>query len=138
TPPAARRVAEVRVAGTLADENIGGFSLLGGGPSATRSMAPLAAELERAREDPLTRGVLLEIEGVAGMASLEELRPKLAAIRAAGKPIVAWLPYGAGRGDLYLASACDRVVSTPEADFQQLGLRSERRYYRRLLESLGV
>ncbi|HTM57880.1 MAG TPA: S49 family peptidase, partial [Candidatus Udaeobacter sp.] len=137
-PRTARRIAEIRVAGNLADENIAGFSLLGGGGSSTRAVAPLEAELDRAREDPLTRGVLLRIDGVSGMANLEELRPRLAAIRAAGKPIVAFLPYGAGRGDLYLASACDRIVSTPEADFQQLGLRSERRYYRRLLESLGV
>ena len=136
-PPSARRVTEIRVAGALADESISGFGLLGGG-SSTRSVAPLRDELERARVDPLTRGVLLRIEGVSGMASLEELRPRLRAIRAAGKPIVAWLPYGAGRGDLYLASGCDRIVSTPAADFQQLGLRSERRYYRQLLQSLGL
>ena len=63
----------------------------------------------RAR-DPLTRGVLLDLRGVSGLAQLEELRPRIAALRAAGKPVVAYLEYGGGRGDLYLASACDRIV----------------------------
>jgi protease IV len=135
--PRDRRVAAIRVAGEVADESMGGVSLLGG-TGGTVTSAPIRRQLDRALSDPLTSGVLLEIEGISGMAQLEELRPRIGALRAAGKPVVAWLPMGGGRPELYLASACDRVVSTPEADFQQLGLRSERRYYRRFLASLGV
>ena len=51
---------------------------------------------------------------------------------------VAWLPDGASRGDLYLASVATRVVTPPSATFEALGLRTERRYYRRMLERLGV
>ena len=51
--PSERRVATIKLAGVLADESLGGLSLLGGG-SATPS-APLHRQLERALEDPLTR-----------------------------------------------------------------------------------
>lgn len=134
--PAQHRVAVVRAGGLLADESLGGASLLGA--SGTTSSAPLRRQLVRALEDPLVRGVLLELRGVGGMAQLEELRPRVQLLRLAGKPVVAYLEYGGGRGDLYLASACDRVFATEEAAFRGLGLRAERRYYRELLERLGV
>ena len=133
--PAARRIAEVRVAGTLGDESLGGFSLFGG--DATRSAAPIRLQLERALEDPLTRGVLLDLDHASNMAQLEELRPRIAALRKAGKPVVAYLDGGASRGDLYLAGACDRVVAC-EAEFAALGLSIERRYYRKALGDWGL
>src|SRR5205807_6992601 len=43
-----------------------------------------------------------------------------------------------GRGVLSLASACDRIVTSPEAVWVGLGLRAERRYYRSLLAELGL
>lgn len=129
------RVAVVRAGGLLADESLGGAALFGG--SSTVSSAPLHAQLVRALEDPLVRGVLLELRGVGGMAQLEELRPRIQALRLAGKPVVAYLETGGGRGDLYLASAADRVFATEEASFAGLGLRAERRYYRKFLEGLG-
>jgi protease IV len=131
-----RRVAALRLGGVLSDENAGGFSLFGD-ESATASW-PIHEELERALEDPLTRGVLLELRGVGNFAQIEELRPRIARLRAAGKPVVAYLPYGATRGDLYLAGACDRIVTSDEASFAGLGLRVEHRYYRKLLANLGV
>ena len=48
------------------------------------------------------------------------------------------MEYGGGRGDLYLASACDRVVATEDAEFAPLGLRAERRYWRAALARAGV
>ncbi|MEO5987936.1 MAG: signal peptide peptidase SppA [Candidatus Eisenbacteria bacterium] len=130
------RVAVVRVAGTLADESLGGVSLLGGG-SITPS-GPLHRQLERALGDPLTRGVLLDLQGASGMAQLEELRARLLKLRAAGKPVVAYLEYGGGRGDLFLASAAKQVVASQEAFFGALGLRAERRYYKQFLADQGV
>ncbi len=134
-PRGQRRVAHVRMAGVLADESIPG-GLLGGG--AGTPSAPLHRQLERALEDPLTRGVFLELGRVAGMAHLEELRPRLAKLRQAGKPVVAYMQYGGGRGDLYLASASSAVYASPAAEFVGLGLRTERRYYRHMLAGLGV
>ena len=130
-----RRVAYVRAGGILADEAAGG-SLLG--DVTTVGNRSVAAQLDRALEDPLTRGVLLDLQGVAGMAQLEELRPRIEKLRDAGKPVVASLESGGGRGDLYLASACTRAYASEEAIFAGLGLRTERRYYREMLERYGV
>lgn len=132
-----RRVALVPVGGALGDDAITGFTLTGGGAS-TRAAGPIHRQLERALEDPLTRGVLLDLRGVSNMAQLEELRPRIARLRRAGKPVVAYLEQGGGRGDLYLAAACDRVVASEEAHFAGLGLRAERRYYREMLDDWGV
>jgi protease-4 len=137
TGPKQRRIAVVRVGGVLGDDALSGFTLTGGSP-ATTPVAPLHRTLERALEDPLTRGVLLDLRGVGNMAQIEELRPRLTRLRQAGKPVVAYLENGGGRGDLYLAAACDRVVAGEEAYFAGLGLRAERRYYRRLLADWGL
>jgi protease-4 len=131
-----RRVAVIRAGGALGDEALSGFSLFGA--SSATPAGPIHRQLERAREDPLTGGVLLELDGLSNMAQIEELRPRIAALRAAGKPVVAYLENGGGRGDLFLASACDRVFATEEAFFVGLGLRGERRYYRGLLADWGV
>jgi len=129
-----RRVARLRLAGPLADEALGGG--LGGGGA--RPSGPVHRQLERALSDPLTRGVFLELEGVGGMAQLEELRPRLERLVRAGKPVVAYLEHGGTRGDLYLSSVATRVVASPAAEFVGLGLRTERRYWRRALERAGV
>ncbi len=133
---AQERVAVVKAAGDLGDDAMSGFSLTGG--TAVTPSKPLHEQLARALDDPLTRGVFLDVRGVSNMAQVEELRPRLERLRRAGKPVVAYLEHGAGRADLHLASACDRVVMAPEAMPVGLGLRAERRYYRGLLERLGV
>ncbi|MBI5168635.1 MAG: signal peptide peptidase SppA [Candidatus Eisenbacteria bacterium] len=130
-----RRVALVRAGGVLADEGAGGSVM---GDVSTVDAGALRAQLDRALEDPLTRGVLLDLRGVAGMAQLEELRPRIEKLRAAGKPVVASLESGGGRGDLYLASAGTRAFASEEAIFAGLGLRTERRYYREMLERYGL
>ena len=134
--PRQGRVAVVHAAGALGDEALGGFSFFGG--AGTTRVALLHRQLERALEDPLTRGVLLEPRGIGNLAQIEELRVRITRLRAAGKPVVAYLENGGGRGDLYLASACDRVVASEEAVFAALGLRAERRSYRSLLASWGL
>ena len=131
-----RRVAVIRLGSRLGDDALSGFSIEG-----STNVAPVTAvhaALVRALEDPLTRGVLIELRGVSNFAQLEELRPRIQRLRAAGKPVVAYLEYGASRGDLYLASACNAIVTTPEALFAGLGLLVERRYYRKPLADLGV
>jgi protease-4 len=130
------RVAVVRMGGVLADQRLGGGLL--GGPSGARPSATYHEQFERALEDPLTRGVFLQLDGVGGMAQLEELRPRIQRLVLAGKPVVAYMAHGGGRGDLYLASAATRAYAAPAADFVGLGLRTERRYYREALAKLGV
>ena len=122
--------------GVLGDDDLSGFSI--DGATSVGSAATLHQQLQRALDDPLTRGVLLDLRGVGNFAQLEELRPRITRLRAAGKPVVAYLETGASRGDLYMASACNAIVTTPEAMFAGLGLLIEKRYYRKPLEKLGV
>jgi len=132
-----RRVAVVPVQGVLGDDALTSVTVTDGA-TGTRGVAAIHQQLERALEDPRTRGVLLELGGAANMAQLEELRPRVAALRHAGKPVVAYMEQGGGRGDFYLAAACSRVVASEEALFMGLGLRSEHRYYKSLLADWGV
>mgnify|MGYP001563240159 FL=1 len=134
--PALKRVAVVRAGGHLGDDALSGMSLLGA--TTTTPVKPLRDQLERALEDPLTRGVLLDLRRVSNMAQVEELRPRIERLRRAGKPVVAYLEEGGNRGGFYLAGPCDRIVAPPEAEFGALGLRAERRYYRQLLASWGI
>jgi protease-4 len=130
------RVAVVRAGGELGDESLSGLSLFGA--TSYVSARPVHDQLERSLHDPLTRGVLLDLHGISNMAQIEELRPRIESLRHAGKPVVAFLEEQPTRGDLYLAGPCDRIVTTEEAEFGGLGLRVERRYYRKLLEDWGV
>jgi protease-4 len=134
-PARARRVALVTLQSRLVDEALPGGLMGGGGGTAS---ATYHRQLERALEDPLTRGVFLELGGAGGMAQLEELRPRISKLEQAGKPVVTYLPYGGGRGDLYLASAAARIYASPAAEFMGLGLRTERRYYRKALDRFGI
>jgi len=131
-----RRVAVIRASGHLGDDRLSGMTVYG--PVGSALASGLHQQLERALEDPYTQGVLLELNGVSTMAQLEELRPRIRRLRAAGKPVVAYLENGGGRGDLYLAAACDKIVTSPEAVWVALGLRSERRSYRTALADLGL
>lgn len=135
-PHSEHRVAIVRAGGDLGDDALTGFSIYGS--TRTTAVASLHQQLERALEDPLTQGVLLDVRGVANMAQVEELRPRIERLRQAGKPVVAYIEAGASRADFYLAGPCDKIVSSPEAFYAGLGLRSERRYYRRALADLGI
>jgi len=135
-PPSSHRVGTLALSGILGDDDLSSVSLFGA--ESVTPVGPIARDLDRALHDPLTRGVLLELDGVHNQAAIEELRPRVLALRAAGKPVVAYLENGGGRGDLVLASACNQIFSTDEALFWQLGLRAERRYYRRFLDHLGV
>jgi len=118
-----RRVAAVRVSGDLADERRD--LPPAGGAGETTPVAPIHDQLERALADPLTRGVLLDVGDTSNLAQIEELRGRVAELRAKGKPVVAYLERGGTRGDLYLASDCDRIVTTPRATFDALARRAD-------------
>lgn len=97
-------------------------------------------ELTRAMaEDPHVKGLFLDVRSPsAGPAVLTSLRDVISEIRAAGKDVIAYLPYGADNRALYLASAARLVVVGPETTVAPLGFAAHGRYVRRALERLGV
>jgi protease IV len=89
--------------------------------------------------DPRVRGILLEVRSPgAGPAVLASLRDVISEIRAAGKDVIAYLPYGADNQSLYLASAARLVIVGPETMVAPLGFAAHGRYVRSALSRLGV
>jgi protease-4 len=113
-------------------------------PLRLRRRAPLSIarlrELTRAMaDDPRVRGLLLEVRSPsAGPAVLASLRDVISEIRAAGKDVIAYLPYGADNQSLYLASAARLVIVGPETTVAPLGFAAHGRYVRQALDRLGV
>ena len=73
----------------------------------------------------------------AGWSKLGELRQEVAAVRAAGKPVYAYVDWLTFR-NYYLASACDSIWIAPDAFVVFDGINSERQFRKSLWDKLGV
>ena len=72
-----------------------------------------------------------------GWAKADELRRGIAHVRAAGKPVYAWLR-NPGSREYWVATAAERIYMSPEDLLDLKGLRAERIFVRRTLDKLGV
>jgi protease-4 len=89
--------------------------------------------------DPKVAGMLVEIRSLrAGAATATSLRAVLTRLAEAGKPLVAYLPMGAGTRETLVASAAKRIIVGPESSILPLGVAVEARYFRRVLDKIGV
>lgn len=103
-----------------------------------RSLTDLLWQLKKAKVDRRIGGVLLEIGDVgAGWAKADEIRDAIADFRRSGKPIYAYLTYGANK-EYYIASACERVYVAPVGDLFINGLAANAIFLRGALDKLGV
>jgi protease IV len=98
--------------------------------------------LRHAESDSRIKGVLLlgnlSPNGLgSGWAALKEVRGALAAFRASGKPVIAYLDYATTR-DFYLASAANEVVMDPYGELIMPGLASEPWFVGGALEKYGI
>jgi protease IV len=94
--------------------------------------------LEKARVDARIARVVLKFDVPGGgWGKLQELRSRVQALRAAGKPVYAYTSFGAN-STLYLAVACDSIIVAPEGMLWLTGLMAERYYLKDLFEKLGV
>lgn len=94
--------------------------------------------LDEASRDPELAGVVLKVEGASvGLARADELRSAVLALRAAGKPVYAYL-LTAGDPEYLVASACDRIYAAPEAMVLLDGLRSSVTFLGGAAQKLGV
>jgi protease-4 len=106
--------------------------------SSTPDLLTLLATLRSAREDPELRMVVLDVHGIAaGWGTLQSVRRAILALRAAGKPVWAYLTQP-GTRDYYLASAAERVLLAPAGIFDVTGLASEVVFVKGALDKLGV
>ncbi len=102
------------------------------------SMLDVVRVLHAAKDDPDVAGVVLRLLGApGGAARVESLRRAIAAVRAAGKPVVVWSE-SLGTQETWLASAASRVAIPPSGSVHLLGIRFEGFFLRDLLARLGV
>lgn len=94
--------------------------------------------LRNAAADSHVRAIVLEPRGLSvGWAKLEELRADIVNFKKSGKPVYAYLR-GAGMREYYVASAADRIFTSPEDELDVKGLRAELTYVKGTLDKLGV
>jgi protease-4 len=101
----------------------------------------LTAHVMRLREiahDPTAKAVVVVFDGAsAGMATLEELRDEVVAVRRAGKKVFAYMVSGTGR-DYFVASAADKIYIDPAGGLRVVGMAGTTLYFRGLFDQLGV
>lgn len=94
--------------------------------------------LDHSRQDPSVAGVVIRLLGApGGYSRVETLRRSVAAVRAAGKPVVVWSESLDTR-ELWLASAASHVVIPPSGSVHALGVRFEGFFLRDFLDRIGV
>ncbi len=105
-------------------------------PTSLTALRELTAKII---DDAHIEGVIWEIPSLqSGWGSVSAVRQLMAKLRDARKTVVAWLPEGGGNRELYLASAADRILTSPQATLAPLGVAATSNYLKGLLDRVGV
>ena len=110
--------------------------LLGGnGPELDLLRALEAIDL--AAKDRNISGILLNGPLAAGVTQKAEIRKAIAAFKASGKPVIAWIENGT-QGEYYLSSVADKVYVHAAGELELKGLASYHMYFGESLKMLGI
>jgi protease-4 len=108
------------------------------GVQGDREFLTLALRLRQLARDSSIAAIFLKVEGLElGLGRIEELRDAIAELRGRGKKVVAYLTNASMR-EMYLASACDRVVMHPAGGMTFSGLSQVVTFYKGAMDRLGV
>ena len=103
-----------------------------------RTFLQMALRLRALAADEKVAAVVLSIDELElGSGRIEELRDLVGELRRHGKRVVAYVTFPSTR-DLYLASACDRVVIHPAGIVELVGLVQAVTFYKAAMDRLGV
>ena len=126
------------------DQNVGvivasGEILDGDQPPGFVGGDTLAAQLRDARDDDDYSAIVLRIDSPGGsiMAS-EVIRREVAALSAAGKPVVASMATVAASGGYYIAMNADRIIAAPTTITGSIGVYAVIPTFQRTLAKIGV
>lgn len=126
-------MAGLRISGSLPER--GGSSFIFGRQA---SFLDLLRHIDALSLDEHIDGVVVTIENASyGFGQHWELHQALTRVRERGKQVVVYLN-SADFGDVYLASAADRVYMHPGINFSPRGLSTTMMYIGDLLENIGV
>ncbi len=83
-------------------------------------------------------GALIEINGSTyGIGRYQEIRDAILDFKKSGKVVIAYIT-DCTTGEYIVASACDSILIHPSTYVRLIGLRTERTFYKGLLDKLGV
>jgi protease-4 len=95
--------------------------------------------LEKARTDSDIKGIFLDFGFMTpGISTQQEIREALEDFKSSGKFIIAYANTVLPQSSYYLATVADEIYVNPVAIFDFKGLRSERIYYKKALEKIGI
>ncbi len=103
------------------------------------TMTAFVDTLRKAKADPRIGAVLLKITGFTSpfWGKVQEMRNAVLDFKASGKPVYAFLEYGAER-DYYLATAADKVILMPSSPLQLTGVATYELFLRGTMDLIGV
>ncbi|MFL6227444.1 MAG: S49 family peptidase, partial [Pyrinomonadaceae bacterium] len=102
------------------------------------SLSSLLLQLRKAKADKRVGAVLLNIDILGtGWGKADEIRDAIADFRASGKPVYAYMEYGANK-EYYVATACDRIYVAPIGELATVGLAADVMSLGGSLEKLGI
>ena len=94
--------------------------------------------LRKAKRDDRISGVVIIPSTASGMwGKVQEVRDAVIDFKTSGKPIVAYLEFGAGQA-YYLATACDKIFLTPSSPLNLVGIATYDLFVKGLLDLVGV
>ncbi|MBH2878065.1 signal peptide peptidase SppA [Serratia marcescens] len=98
-----------------------------------------AAELRQARLDPAIKAVVFRVNSPGGSVSASEvIRSELAAVRAAGKPVVVSMGGMAASGGYWGSTPADYIIASPSTLTGSIGIFGIINTYEKTLDTLGV
>ncbi|MGP3156296.1 signal peptide peptidase SppA [Serratia marcescens] len=98
-----------------------------------------AAELRQARLDPAIKAVVFRVNSPGGSVSASEvIRSELAAVRAAGKPVVVSMGGMAASGGYWVSTPADYIIASPSTLTGSIGIFGIINTYEKTLDTLGV
>jgi protease-4 len=129
-----RRFLELTLDGNIVEEKPA-KSLFG---PRRRSVYEVLASIEKAREDPTIKGLLLKLTNPSfGLATVQELRSAILDFRGAGKTVICFAENMSNK-EYYLASVCDEIVLMPAGYVWLTGLKSEVTFFKGTMDKLGM
>jgi protease IV len=103
-----------------------------------QSFSSLLTQLRKAKVDKRIGALLLDIDFSAiGWGKAGELRDAVADFKTSGKPVYAYMEYGANK-EYFIATAADKIYLPPPGELGIIGLQAQAQFYKGSLDKLGV
>lgn len=107
-------------------------------PPEPLSLETLNEMFERIGKAENVRGVVIVFRGIStGLARIQNLRSSIKRLQAHGKECIVYTPY-LDMAHYFAASAADRIVVPPAANFEVIGLHAETFFLKDTLKRVGI